>query len=162
MLTTSSEITHAIKANTDALMGFSKIAFSSIEQLTSLNLSTARSALEESAEAAASMLESNESVPSSQAKKANPLAVSESASRYFRSVQAIATEAQVELTKVMTAYLASQGNGSSQAAAWLKGFDAFSGFGQQFSAFTEANRKAMTDVTARVANQTKVDSRKSA
>lgn len=162
MLNTNSEMIHAIKANTDVFMAFSKIAISSIEQLTALNLSTTRSSLEESAAAATSLLESNASMPSSKANKATSLAVSESAAAYFRSVQDIATEAQEETTKLISTYLASQGNGSSQHAGWLKGFDAFKGFGQQLSAFTEANRKTMADVTSRVVNQTNVHSRKSA
>ena len=162
MLNTNSEMIHAIKANTDAFMAFSKIAISSVEQLTLLNLSTTRSSLGESAEAATSMLKSNGYMPLSKAKKASSLAVSENAASYFRSVQDIATEAQQETTKLITSYLESQGNGSGQHAGWLKGFDVFvNGFGQQFSAFTEANRKAVTDVTAQVANQTHVHSKKS-
>jgi phasin family protein len=162
MLNTSSEITHAINANADVFMAFSKIAISSIEQLTTLNLNATRNSLEESAAVAASMLESNGSMPSAKAKKATSLAASEGVADYFRSVQDIATEAQEELTKLMTTYFASQGNGASLQTGWLKGFDAFNGYGQQFSAFTEANRKAMTDVTSRVVNLANVPSRTSA
>jgi hypothetical protein len=162
MLNTNSDMIHAIKANTDAFLAFSRIAFYSIEQLTTLNLSTTRSSLEESAVAATSMLESNGAAPSSKTKKAASLAVSESAAGYFRGVQDIATEAQEEITKLMTTYLSSRDNGSSHHAGWLKGFNAFNGFGQQLSAITEANRKAMTDATARVVNQSNVHSQKSA
>jgi len=162
MLNTSSDITRAIQTNVDAFMAFSKIAISSVEQLTTLNLSTTRNSLEENAAAAVLMLESNGAMSSSKAKKAAPLAVSEIASAYFRSVQDIATEAQEEITNLMTTYLASQGNGSSEHAGWLKGFDAFNGFGQQLSAFTEDSRKAMANVTSQVVNQTNMHSRKAA
>jgi phasin family protein len=162
MLNKSPEITNSIAANTDAFLAFSKIAFSSIEQLITLNLSTTRSSLEESAAAAISMLDSNGAMPTSKTRKVVPFAAGESASAYFRSVQEIATEAQEEITKLMSTYLASQGNTSIQPASWLKGFDAFNGLGQQFSAFTEANRKAVTDVTARVVNQANAHTRKSA
>lgn len=162
MLNTNAEVTHAIKANIDAFMAFSTIAFSSIEQLTTLNLSTTRNSLEESAAAAAAMLEANGAMSSSKAKKAAPLAMSEIATAYFQSVQNIVTEAQKETTNLVTAHLASQGNGSSHHAGWLKGFDAFNDFGQQFSAFAEANRKTLTDITSRAVNQTKVHSRISA
>lgn len=162
MLNTSSEITNVIKENTDTFMAFSKIAFSSIEQLITLNLSTTRSLLEENATAAASVLDSNGAISSSKAKKATSLAVSETAADYFRSVQDIATKAQEEVGQLMTTYLASQSNRLSHPAGWLKGFDAFSSVGQQVSALTEASRKAMTDVTSQVVKQTNVQLRKSA
>ncbi|MBK7645844.1 MAG: phasin family protein [Betaproteobacteria bacterium] len=162
MLNTSSDMVHAIKANTDAFMAFSEIAISSMEKLTALNLSATRSSLEESAASATSMLELKGAMPSSKAKNAVPLAVSESVTAYFQSVQEIATEAQQEITKLITTYLASPGNGLSNHAGWLKGFDAFKGIGQQFAAVTEANRKAMTDITSRVVNQANMTSKKSA
>ena len=149
MLNTNSEMIQTIKANTDAFLKFSNILFSSIEKLTELNLSMTRSSLEESAAAATLMLESNASMPSSKAKKLISADVSESAAAYFGSVREIASEAQEETTKLMKTYLATQGNGSSQHAGWLKGLDAFSHFGQQFSAFTDTNRKALTDITSR-------------
>lgn len=162
MLNTSSKMIHTIKSNADALLELSKITISTIDQLTTLNLSATRSWLKESAAAATSMLESNGAKPTSKEKKAGPLAVSESAAAYFQSMQDIVTEAQEETTKLMTACLASQGNGSSHHSGWLKGFDAFNGFGQQLSALTEANRKAMADVTSRVVNQTNMHSRQAA
>jgi hypothetical protein len=162
MLNTNSEMIHAINANADALMEFSKIAISTIEQLTTLSLNATRSWLNEGAAAATLMLESNGAMPPTKAKKAAPLAVSESAIAYFQSVQDIVTEAQEETSKLMTAYLASQGNGSSHHAGWLKGFYAFNGFGQQLSALTETNHKAMADVTSRVVNQTNMHSRQAA
>lgn len=162
MSNANTELTHTVKANTDAFMALSKIAMSSIEQLTALNLNTTRSLLEQSATATEAMLESNGALPSAKAKKTTSLAVSESATGYFRGLQDIAAETQEAMTKLVTTYLASQANGSSHNAGWLKGFDAFNGFGQQFSAFTEANRKAMTDITSRVVNQTTAHSRKSA
>jgi len=162
MLNTNAEMIQAIKSNTDAFMAFSNIFISSIERLTMLNLSTTRISLEESAAAAALMVDSNASVPSSKAKRLTSVDMSENAAAYFRSVREIATDAQQETTKLMTTYLARQGNGSSQHAGWLKGFDAFNNFGQNFSAFADANRKALTDVTSRVANQTNAHSRKSA
>lgn len=161
-MNTNAEMSHAITANTDAVMAFSNIMISSAEQLTTLNLSATRRLLEESAAAAASMLESNGSMPSSKQKKATHLGVSDSAAAYFQSAQEIAKEAQDAIAKVMSNYLAAQSNGSSRPAEWLKGFDAFKAFGQPFYAFSEANRKAMTDVTSRLVNQTNGHSRKSA
>lgn len=162
MLNTNAEMIQTIRSNTDAFMAFSNILISSIERLTMLNLSTTRISLEESAAAAALMVEPNASIPSTKSKKVTSFDMSENAAAYFRSLRDIATEAQEETTKLMTTYLARQGNGSSQQAGWLKGFDAFNNFGQSFSAFTDANHKALTDVTSRVANQTNVHSRKSA
>jgi len=104
------------------------------------------------------MLESNGAMHVSKTNKATPLAVSESATAYFRNVQNIATEAQDELRKLMTAYLASH----SLQSGWLKGFDVFKGFGQPFAAFAEVNRKAMTDAASQLVNQTTLPSRKAA
>ncbi len=162
MLTISPEMINGIKTNTDAFMAFSKIAMSSVEQLTALNLRTTRSSLEESTAAAASMLDSNGGTSSSKATGTLSLAASEGVAAYFRSVNEIASEACQESTKLMAAYLASPGLGSSHKPGWLKGFDAFNSFGQQFSAMTEANSNAIADVTARVANHTNMHAKKSA
>lgn len=162
MLNTNAEITQALNANTDAFMAFSKIAISSIEQLIALNLSCTRSSLEASAATPVMLLESTGAMSSSKAKKAAPLAVSEIATTYFQSLQEIVTGAQEETTKLITTYLASHGNASSHDAGWLKGFDVVKGLGDQISAFSEASRKAMTDVTSGVVKQTNVHSRKAA
>lgn len=162
MLNMSPEMIHGIKTNTDAFVALSKIAFSSVEQLTTLNLRTTRTSLEESAAAASSLLESNGTQSSSKTTRKIPLVAGESAADYFRGVNDIATEACHETTKLMTAYFASPYLGLSDSAAWFNGFEAFNGFGQKLSAFTEANSKAMADVTKRVVNQTNALSRKSA
>lgn len=161
MLNTNAEMIQAIKVNTDAFMQFSKIAISSIEQLTSLNLSTTRSSLEARASATASLLASNGALPPSRDKTATPLAASERAAAYLSGVQDIANEVQEAFTKVMTAYLSAPGNGSNLHAGWLTGFDAFKSMGQQFSALKEANSKVMSDLTARAGNQTNLRSQKS-
>jgi phasin family protein len=162
MMNTSSDMIHAIKANCDAFMELSKIAISSIEQLTTLNLNTARSTLEESTAAAALMLDSNAATPSFKTKKLTSIAVSEQGANYFRSLQDIASNAQEETTKLMKSYLSSQGNSSSHHAGWTNGFDAFIGLGQQLSDFTEASRKALANEKSRVVNQTNKHSPQSA
>lgn len=159
MLNMSPEMIHGIKTNTDTFMALSKIAFSSLEQLTALNLSTTRSSLEEGA---SSILQSNGALSSPKAKQTTPLAAGESTAAYFQGVSDIANETYHETTKLMTAYFASTGTGPSHNAGWLKGFAAFNGFGDKLSAFTEANSKAMADVTKRVANQANALSKKSA
>jgi phasin family protein len=161
MLNMSPEMIDGIKTNTDAFMAFSKIAMSSVEQLTTLNLQTARKSLEESTATAASILESKDAL-SSRATQALPLAASEGVAAYFRGVNDIANEACQETTKLMTTYLASAGPVSKHKAGWLQGFDVFNGLRQQLSAITETNTKAIADVTARVANQANAHSKKSA
>jgi hypothetical protein len=162
MQNTSADMIHAIKANTEAFMAISRIALSSIEQLTTLNLSTTRISLEEGAAAAVSMIEQNGAAPSANTKKATSIAASERTANYFRCVQDIASEAQEETTKLINAYLSSQGDGTGHQAGWIKGFDVFNGYGQQLSAFTEANRRVMANVTSRVVNKTNQHSRTSA
>lgn len=162
MLNMNPEMIHGIKTNIDTFLGLSKIALSSVEQLTTLNLSTTRSSLEVSVAATASILESNGAQSSSKATRKIPQVAGEGAADYFRGVNDIATEACQETTKLMTAYFASPYPGLINSAGWFKGFEEFSGLGQKLSAFTEANSKAMADVTKRVVNQTNALSRKSA
>ena len=144
----------AMKANTDAFMAFSNIAISSAERLTTLNLNAARAVLEESVAASGSMLASNGLTIPAKAKKAIPEAATRNALAYFQNVQDIARETQQEVTKLMTSYFASQGNGSKYSAGWLNGFGALKSLAGQMTAMTDANRKAMTDVTSRVASAT--------
>lgn len=154
MLSVSPEQIDAMKTNTDAFMAFSNIAISSAERLTTLNLNAARAVLEESVAASSSMLESNGSTVPSKVKTAIPETATRNALAYFQNVRDIATETQQEVTKLMTSYFASQGNGSNHSAGWIKGFEAFKSLANQMTAMTDANRKAMVDVTSKVASAT--------
>ena len=154
MLTTSPEMIQGIKTNADAFIALSRVAFSCVEQLSTLNLSTARKSLEESALVAASMLEMNGRLPSSKATLTTPLVAGESVATYLRGLNDIATEGYQETARLMTTYFASPSFGSSHSVGWFKGFEGLNGFGQNFSALMAANNMAMADVTKRAANQT--------
>lgn len=159
----SPEQIDAIKTNTDTATAFSNIVFSSFERLINLNLSTTRTLLEESAAATSLMLESSNSTSSTKAQKAIPEAATQNAMAYFQGVQELTTETQQELTQLMTSYFSAQGNRTNPSAAWLKGFDGvFKSLGQQVSAITAANHKAVADVTSRVAGATASHSAKHA
>lgn len=162
MLNISPEQIDAIKTNADTVMAFSNIVYSSFERLTTLNLNATRALLEESAAASSLMLESNGSTSSTKAKKATPEAATQNAVAYFQGVQELTTETQQELTQLMTSYIATQGKVANPSAAWLKGFDVFKSLGHQVSAITEANRKAVADVTSRVVSATATQSAKRA
>lgn len=154
MQSLSLEQIDAIKTNADTAMAFSNIVYSSFERLIKLNLSATRTLLEESAAASSLMLESNDSTSSTKAKKAIPEAATRNATAYFQGVQELATETQQELSQLMTSYFAAHGSGANPSTAWLKGFDVFKSLGNQVGAITEANRKAVADVTSSVAGAT--------
>ncbi|WP_265942457.1 phasin family protein [Dechloromonas sp. A34] len=159
----SPEQIDAIKSNADTAMAFSNIVLSSFEHLINLNLSTTRTLLEESAAATSLMLESGNSTSSTKAQKAIPETATQNAMAYFQEVQELTTETQQELTQLMTSYFSAHGHGANPSAAWLKGFDGvFKSLGHQVSAITEANHKAMADVTSRVAKATASQSAKHA
>lgn len=162
MLTISPEQIDAIKTNGDTVVAFSNIVYSSFERLTTLNLNATRALLEESAAAASLMLESNGSTASAKASKAIPEAATQNAVAYFQGVQELSTETQQEVTQLMTSYLATQGKVANPSAAWLTGFDVLKSLGHQVSSITEANRKAVADVTSRVVSATASQSAKRA
>lgn len=146
MPTASHEQIDTVKSNIDAFMALSKIALAGMERLATLNLEATRTALEEGANAYSLMLHPGD-------KKAQPnLEAVTSAVDYFRNVQEIAVETQKEVTDLMTAHVALQGNGGNANAAWTKGFDLFKRFGDQVTNMTEANRKTVGDVTAQIVN----------
>lgn len=162
MLTISPEQIDAIKSNADAAMAFSNIVYSSLERLTTINLNATRALLEESAAASSLMLEASGTARPGKAAKAIPEAATQKAVAYFQGVQELATETQQELARLMTSYLATQGQVTNPGVVWLKGFDAFNSLGQQFGAITEANRKTVADVTSRLAGATASHSAKRA
>lgn len=153
MLSVNHEQIDVIKTNADAFMALSNIAISGAERLSTLNLNAMRTLLEGCVAASTLMLESNGSTAPAKAKKALPDAT-RYAVAYFQNVQEIATEAQQEATKLMTSYFASQGNGSNPNLGWLKGVEAFENLANQMNTMTEVNRKAMADVTSKVASTT--------
>lgn len=154
MQSLSPEQIDVIKTNADAAMAFSNIVYTSFERLINLNLSATRTLLEESAAASSLMLESNNSASSTKAKKAIPETATQNVMAYFQGMQELTTETQQELTQLMTSYFATQGSGANPSGAWLKGFDVFKSLGHQVSAITDANRKAVADVTSRVVSAT--------
>ena len=146
MLSVSPELIDVMKNNANALVAFSNIALTGAERLTTLNLNAARSALTEGAAASRLMLHGEGAMT---APKALPETATKNALAYFQSVQEIAAETQQEVSKLMTSFLATQGNGMSEAANWFKGFEALKTLGHQMS---EANLKAMAGVTAKIAS----------
>lgn len=136
----------AVKINADAFMALSKIGFSSIERLATLNLNATRAALESGAEAA-SRIHSKGAKSLPDLHGLVPEAAIQSATTYLQGVQEIATETQKEVTTLMSSYFSSQGKGTNASADWTKGFDMFNNFGQQIIAMTEANSKAVADAT---------------
>lgn len=148
----SPEQIDAIMTNTDTAMAFSNILYASFERLINLNLSATRILLEESAAASSLMLESNNSTSPPKAQRAIPETATRNVMAYFQGMQELTTETQHELTQLMTSFFAARSNGATPSAAWLRGFDGvFKNLGQQVGIFTEANGKAVVDVTSRVA-----------
>lgn len=159
MLTVTPEQLDAVKFNTESFSALSKIAFASVERLAALNLSAARSALDDGFAASSAMLQARDA-------KALPGAASgkaaENAVAYFRDVQKIAADTQQEITKVVTSYSSHLGLGSNASASWSKGFEMFKGAADQITAMTAAGSKAVSDATAQMAGPVAPEPRKAA
>jgi phasin family protein len=137
-----------VSLNSDAFLKLSKIAFSSIERLTALNLQATRTALEENVARSNALLNGKDSVGEQHSPAALPGAAAKTAEAYFQEVQVIATETQQEVSTLLTTYLAPGKEGALPSAEWLKGFDVFKNFAQQLAAMTAASGKLVADATA--------------
>ena len=159
MLNITPEQMDAVKFNTDAFMTLSKIAFAGVERLAALNLSTARTALDDGFAASSAMLEAHDGKalhsPAPAKTTANALA-------YFSDAQKIAAETQQEIAKVMNSYSSHLGLNSNAGASWSKGFEMFKGAADQIAAMTAAGSKAASEATAQMTRPFSSDQRKTA
>lgn len=159
MLTATAEQTDAIKINIDAFMTLSKIAFTSVERLAALNLSSVRAVLEEGAAASDSMLQKKNAMePRSFA--AIPSTAAKNTAAYLQSVRDITTETQSEVNKLLTSYMAPLTHGLAPSAGWLKGFDFFKGYASKMTEMTEATSKAVEDAVTRMVPAAAASSKK--
>lgn len=154
MLAVSPQLINSVEINTQAFMTLSKIAFSSLERLATLNLNTTRRAFEEGTSGFASMLQSKDARKQQKLLGATPEKASNSAAAYLQGVQEIAADTQSEITSLITSYFSSQGRGSNPSTGALKGFEVFKGFAQQITDMTAANTKVVGDATARISSAT--------
>jgi hypothetical protein len=161
MLAVSPELINSVEINTQAFMTLSKIAFSSLERLATLNLNATRLAFEEGTTGFASMLQGKDAKKQQKLLGATPEKATNSAA-YLQGVQEIAAETQSEVTKLITSYFSSQGRGSDPSTGALKGFELFKGFAQQITDMTAANTKVVGDATARISSATAALARKGA
>lgn len=107
MTTTPEQIAAASKANLEALLELSQKSFEGVEKLVELNLSTARAALGESAEAAKSLLtvKDPQELLALHTSLVQPAA--EKAAAYGRQVYEIASSTQSEIAKLAEAQFGS-------------------------------------------------------
>lgn len=152
MLSTSPNLTGAAEINAHAFMTLSKLAFSNLERLATLNLNATRTALEGGTAAIGSLSHTKD--VKEQPKLLADLAGSatNNAADYLKGVQQIAAETQKEIANLINSYFSPQGEGSSPSAGWLKGFEQFKSFAQQITDMTAANAKMAGDATARIAS----------
>jgi len=147
MLKTSPAQIDAIKMNADAFMALSKIGFSNIERLATLNLNAMRAVLENGA-ATASKIQAKDHKSVPDLHSLLPEAAIQNATTYLNGIQEIAAETQKEVTTLISSYFSSQGKNGNASADWNKGFDMFNNFGQQIIAMTTASSKALADATS--------------
>jgi phasin family protein len=162
MFKTSIEQIDVVKANTAAFMALSRIAFSSVERLASVNLDAARVALEVSVTASSAW---------AQTKDVNELQnlwspltgpATQNITNYLRHVQEIAAQTQEETTKLMTSYLATLTAGATAGTALAAGSDLFTNFAQQMTSLAEANVKAAGDAARQMTTPEAQSGRKTA
>ena len=93
----------ANKATVDSLLAVANTALASAERVAALNLSTARSALEDVASNARHVMEAKTPQAALEAQKAMAQPVMEKAAAYSRSIYEISTQTQQELAKMVEA-----------------------------------------------------------
>ena len=152
MLAVTRELANPVEINAHAFMTLSKLAFSSVERLATLNLNATRAALEGGSAAFGSLLRGKDAKKERELLKATPETASSNAAAYLRGVQEIAADTQAEVAKLINSYFSAQGKGSDPSAGCLQGFDMFKGFAQQITDMTAANIKLIGDATARPSN----------
>ena len=162
MLAVSPELINSVEINTQAFMTLSKIAFSSLERLATLNLNATRLAFEEGTSGFASLLQTKDAKKQQKVLGATPGKATNSAAAYLQGVQEIAADTQSEVTKLVTSYFSSQGRGANPSTGALKGVELFKGFAQQITDMTAANTKVVGDATARISSATTALARKGA
>lgn len=168
----------ANKAAVDSLLSVANTALATAEQITSLNLNTARASLEDSAASAKALLAAKDAPEALaiQSKQAQP--VVEKALAYSRSMYEITSQAQQEFTSLVQAQLgtfqksvsglveqaaksAPAGSESAMAAIQSAIAAANSAFGnmnsvaKQFADAAQANVAAVTKATSAAAKKVK-------
>lgn len=156
MLILSPELIDKIQKNANVFMRLSNITLTGAERLTNLNLDAARTALDDGAVVSSLMFDSNRSAT---AQTAAPGKAAENTLAYFQSVQQIAAETHQEVTTLMTAFLASQAYGMSQASNWIEGLEALAAFGIPLN---EGGRRLMADIRSNESGVMATSSRKRA
>ncbi|EXI90257.1 MAG: Phasin protein [Candidatus Accumulibacter regalis] len=162
MLPTSPNLTATAEINTNAFMTLSKLAFSNLERLATLNLNATRAALEGGTVAVGSLSQSKDVKNPSKLLAGAAETASNNATEYLKGVQAIAAETQKEVTNLVGSYFSPHGEGGNPSAGWLKGFEQFKGFAQQITDMTAANAKVARDASARIASSAASLSKKDA
>jgi adenine deaminase len=142
----------AVRINTEAFISLSRIAFASLERLAALSLNASRIVIESSVATTGSVLQATTTQEPQKVGLALPDTITRNAAAYMQEVQAIAVETQQEIAKLTTSYFSPHGEVAKPAEGWLKGFEVFQGFARQVTAMTEANSKAIGEVSARLAD----------
>lgn len=120
----------------DTFLKASQIYFESLERLASLNLATAREAMED-ASALAQGLGGLQSLTDLQTMQPGLTPAIEKSVAYVRSVQEIMSDAQSEMTQLMTAQFSSLDIESKAPAAWNAALALFSNGARQMVSATE-------------------------
>ncbi len=149
MLAASPDLINSIEINARAFMTLSKIAFSSVERLATLNLNATRVALGDGVPSSGSLLKIADGQQPGLPGTAN---AANYAAAYLKGVQEIAAETQREVTALIASYFPALGPGASPSAGWLKGFEQFKSFAQQVTDMTTANSRVVGEATARIAD----------
>jgi hypothetical protein len=142
----------AVRINTEAFIALSRIAFASLERLANLSLNASRIAFESSIATSGSVMLATNVKEQQKLGLALPETITRNAAAYMQEVQAIAVETQQEVARLTTSYFSPHGEIAKPAEGWLKGFEVFQGFAKQVTAMTEANSKAIGEVSARLAD----------
>ncbi|MCP5228540.1 phasin family protein [Accumulibacter sp.] len=161
MPSASPDLIGAAEINAKAFMTLSKLAFSNVERLATLNLNATRAALEGGTAAVGSLSQTKDAKQQQNPPASAAGTATNNAAAYLKGVQDIAAETQKEVSNLMASYFSPHGEGSTPSAGWLKGFEQFKGFAKQITDMTDANTKVAGDVTARIANSMASMSKKS-
>lgn len=150
MLAVSPELINSTEINANAFMTLSKLAFSSLERLATLNLNATRLALEEGTSGVAAMLKGKDARKQQKLLDASAGTATNNVAAYLQGVQEIASETQNEVSKLISSYFSAPGGSANPSEGCLKGFDLFKNFAQQVTDMTAANTRMVGDATARI------------
>lgn len=151
MPTTKTDLRDYAASSSEALLKLTRIAFTSVEKLTALNLNTSRTVLEEGLARSGNLLQAKDPKAAQAAQSALPGTLAGSTQVYIHELQEITSETQKAVAELVTSYMTLAQDAGTGNGDWLKGFGMFKAFAEQMNTLTDVSSKMVGDATAQLA-----------